>query len=268
VCRSGVAFVSPIVSGVPVNRIRIPFLLCLLLAVPAHAARPLGEVVVATGDSTEMDWSSVPEYRIVPGDLLMLNFGPQENLPNDLNKPARVRPDGRISVFPVGDVVAAGHTPRELESALVDLLAAEYKNPRVTVEVHEVAGNKVHVLGQVKNPGSYNATPFMTTLEAITAAGGFMDDAARNSVIVFHRDGARTMRVARLRIHDALKSGALGVDMPLSRFDIVYVPRSAIGNLNVFTRQFIEHQLPLLNGALLGWELFNLDRVFVVPGPR
>ena len=78
------------------------------------------------------------------------------------------------------------------------------------------------------------------------------------------KHGARTVRVSRIRVHDSLKSGRLDADLPLSRFDIVYVPRSGIGNLNVFTRQFFGEQLTVLNFALVGWELFNLDRVFVV----
>jgi protein involved in polysaccharide export with SLBB domain len=243
------------------------FLLALACLAPASSlAVPLSQQVVIPGDSVEMDWSRVPEYRIVPGDLLTLNFGPGENTSIDVYKPLRVRPDGRITVFPVGDVVAAGHTSRELEAVLVDLMAAELKNPRVTVEVSEVAGNQVHVVGRVKSPGSYPVTPFMTTLQAIAHAGGFEDDAARNSVIVFHRNGARTVLVTRLRLGDGMKFHELALDQPLSRFDIVYVPRSAIGNLNVFTRQFFAEQATTLNTLLLGWELFNLDRVFFVPG--
>jgi hypothetical protein len=32
----------------------------------------------------------------------------------------------------------------------------------------------------------------------------------------------------------------------------------------VFTKQFFADNLSVLNFALVGWELFNLDRVFVV----
>jgi len=217
-------------------------------------------------DSTGMDWSRVPEYRLVPGDELSLNFGPQfDPAEAELRRrQQRIRPDGRISVFPVGDVVAAGRTISELESELVRMLGAELKRPRVTVEVTDVAGNEVHVLGQVESPGSYKAGPFMTVSQAVARAGGFKDDAARNSVLIFHRDGARTARVLRLRLGDALKRGRLEADIPLGRFDIVYVPRNAIGNINVFTKQFFANNLSMLNFALVGWELFNLDRVFVV----
>ena len=216
-------------------------------------------------DSTAMDWSRVPEYRLVPGDELILNFGPLVEA-GGIGPPRtqRIRPDGRFSVFPVGDVVAAGRTVPELESELVKLLGAELKRPRVTVEVVDVAGNEVHVLGRVEHPGSYKAGPFMTVSQALAKAGGFKDDAASNSVLVFHRDGARTARVMRLRLGDALKRGRLEADIPLGRFDIVYVPRSGIGNINQFTKKFFTDNMGLLQFGFLGWELFNLDRVFVV----
>jgi len=232
----------------------------LLAAVPAFASSN------AMADSSGMDWSQVPEYRLVPGDELVLNFGPQVDAPTnaDLIRKQRIRPDGRVSVFPVGDVVAAGRTVRELEAEVVGLLGAELKRPRCTIEVSDVAGNQVHVLGRVESPGSFKAEPFLTVSQAVARAGGFKDDAAGNSVLVFHRDGARTVRISRLRLSDALKHGRLDADVPLGRFDIVYVPRSTIGNINVFARQFFGDNLHILNFALTGWELFNLDRVFVV----
>ncbi len=240
----------------------LPFICALLVAAPANAS---GE---AMADSSAMDWSLVPEYRMVPGDELVLNFGPQTDISvnGDLVRRQRIRPDGRVSVFPIGDVVAAGRTVRELEAELVSMLGAELKRPRVTIEVSDVAGNQVHVLGRVENAGSYKADPFLTVSQAVARAGGFRDDAAANSVLVFHRDGARTVRVTRVRLADALKHGRLDADVPLGRFDIVFVPRSTIGNVNVFVRQFLGDNAAALSFALTGWELFHLDRVYVVRG--
>lgn len=244
-------------------RAAILAMVCLVsLAMPAAAA-------VVSADSASMDWSRVPEYRLVPGDQLILNFGPQPETGGtvDLQRRQRIRPDGRVSVFPIGDVVAAGRTVRELEGELVNLLGAELKRPRVTIEVTEVAGNQVHVLGRVERPGSYPAGPFMTVSQAIAAAGGFANDAATNSVLVFHRNGARTVQVSRVRLGDALKRGRLEADLPLGRFDILYVPLSTIGNVNQFTRQLFTQNVSVLNTVLLGWELFNLDRVFIPVQP-
>lgn len=232
----------------------VPAVLMGLLALAsAPAAQPVADTVA-------MDWGQVEEYRIVPGDLLKINFGPLSNS-LDLLREARVRPDGRISVYPIGDVVAAGRTPSELQASILQLLSGELRQPRITVEVAELAGNKIHVLGRVMEPGSYVAAPFSTLLQVLAQAGGFADDAARNSVLVFHRDGARTVRVARVKVNNLLKGEG---DLPLSRFDIVYVPRSTIGNVDVFARQFFGEPTQMLQFAMTGWELFNLDRVFLV----
>ncbi len=225
---------------------------CLALPAPARA--------VMVPDSVGVDWSKVPEYRIVPGDLLRLNFGPG-TAGTDIVRELRVRPDGRVSVFPVGDVIAAGRTPNELKQALESALAAELRQPRVSIEIAEMAGNQVHVLGRVERPGSYPAGPFSTLLKALTDAGGFKDDAARNSVLIFHRNGVSTVAVRRVKVDRLLRGEG---DVALSRFDIVYVPRSTIGNVDVFVRQFFTETGSALSTVMVGWELFNLDRVFLV----
>jgi len=248
--------------------IRSAVLIAMMLALGASSyAAPEPAKYESNADSLAMDWSRVPQYRIVPGDELILNFGPQPeiSLATDLVRQQRVRPDGRISVFPVGDVVAAGRTVSELEGELVKVLAGELRRPRVTIEVSDVAGNQVHVLGRVEHPGSYKAGPFMTVSQAVAAAGGLMDDASSNNVLVFHRDGARTARVVGLRLGDALKHGRLEADLPLGRFDIVFVPRSRIGDINVFAKQFFTDNLGALQFGLLGWEMFHLDRVYPIP---
>ncbi len=240
--------------------IRATLLVCTLLAVPGALA-PARAAAVAP-DSVAMDWSKVPEYRIVPGDRLMIDLGPRaEVVGNDRHEQA-VRPDGRITVYPVGDVVAAGLTPMELQRSLTDVLAADLRSPRVTVELVSTAASVVHVLGRVRRPGSVPAGPFITVSQAIADAGGFQDDAARNSVIILHRDGAHSVSVARIRMDRVLK-GVEFSDVPLSRFDIVYVPRSSIGNVSQFVQQFFGPVAPAVQTAFIGWELFNLDRVFV-----
>lgn len=207
----------------------------------------------------QIDWGGTPEYRIVPGDELGLNFGPRGDVRGDMVRQVVVRPDGRITVFPIGDVVAAGRTPVELQAELIRLLAGEFKQPRVTVELTKSAANRVHVLGRVKKPGSQVVQSLPTLLQVIAEAGGFEDDAARNSVIVMHRVGLGSVSVVRIRADRLLRGGG---DVPLNRFDIVYVPRSTIGNVGTFVDQFFARTSPVGATALLGWELFNLDRVF------
>lgn len=234
---------------------------CFVVLAALGLASPAGAFEIVT-DSLGMDWSRVPEYRIVPGDKLVLDMGPRPDAISNVRSEQLVRPDGRITVYPVGDVVAAGLTPMELQRSVTNLLSADLRAPRVTVELAATAANQIHVLGRVERAGPVPAGPFITVSQAIAAAGGFKDDAARNSVVVIRRDGARSVRAVRVRMDRVLKGEDL-LDLPLSRFDIVFVPRSSVGNLGLFVRQIFEPLSPVANTALVGWELFNLDRVFV-----
>jgi polysaccharide biosynthesis/export protein PslD len=239
-----------------VNRVfAILFALALLSACGPAAGAPVPVDVLID----RIDWGQTPEYRIVPGDELGLNFGPREDSGNYIVRSVIVRTDGRITVFPIGDVVAAGRTPVELQAELIRLLAAEFRQPRVTVEVVKSAASQVHVLGRVKMPGSKTIQSLPTLLQVLAESGGFEDDAARNSVIVMHRVGLGTVSVTRVRAGQLLKKGG---DIPLSRFDIVYVPRSTVGNVGVFVDQFFNRAAEIASPTMLGWELFHLDRVF------
>ncbi len=232
----------------------------LLLALwPAGAfAQPESKVPPDT-PFDRIDWGQVPEYRIVPGDELTLDFGPREDFTGDVTHVVLVRSDGRITVHPVGDVVAAGRTPEELQTTIRQLLSGELRQPRITVEVSKPTGNRVHVLGRVKRPGSQIVGVLPTLLQAIGDAGGFEDDAARSSVIIMSRVGVGTVSVTRVRVDRLLRRGG---DVPLGRFDIIYVPRSAIGNLDLFADQFFSRAFTVANTSMIGWELFHLDRVF------
>ena len=236
------------------------FLACLLVlaALQAGVARASDP---NAADSTGMDWSKVPEYRMVPGDRLSIDLGPKPDPAEEFLRDVTIRPDGRITVYPVGDVVAAGLTPMELQKSLVAMLSASFRLPHATVEVVSSAANQVHVLGRVQHPGSFPALAYMTVSQAVTAGGGFMDDAARNSVLLIHREGASTVRVTRVPLDRTLKGQSL-LDPPISRFDIVYVPRSSIGNLALFMHELFEGTQLGTSSAMLGWELFNLDRVW------
>ena len=242
------------------NRFAVLLSCCLALAL-LGGATPSRAFEIVT-DSLAMDWSRVPEYRIVPGDRLMLDMGPRPDAATNFRSEQLVRPDGRITVYPIGDVVAAGLSPMELQRSVTALLSADLRSPRVTVELMSTAASQIHVLGRVERAGPVPAGPFITVSQAIAAAGGFKDDAARNSVVVIHRDGSRSVRVARVRMDRVLKGEDLA-DMTLTRFDIVFVPRSSIGNMSVFLKQIFDPMAPIVTTALTGWELFNLDRVFV-----
>ncbi len=108
-------------------------------------------------------------YRLGPGDQLrVLTFGEDQ-----LTGEFRVDDQGQIAMPLIGNVTAAGRSPKELESEIARaLLRGDYlKNPHVTVEV--IAYRPIFVLGEVAKPGQYPYQPGMTFLTAVAIAGGF-----------------------------------------------------------------------------------------------
>ena len=87
------------------------------------------------------------EYIIQPGDLLEIKFFYNP----EMNDGMTVRPDGRISMQLIGDVMAYGRSPNDLSILLRQKYDKELKNPEITVIVRSF-GSRVYVDGEVKNP--------------------------------------------------------------------------------------------------------------------
>jgi len=141
----------------------------------------------------------------------------------ELQKTVPVRPDGKISLPLVNDVIAAGLTPMELRKQLTEKISAYVQSPDVSVVVREIRSLKVSVLGQVRAPGRYDLKGPSTVLDALALAGGFTDFAARRKITILRSTGTT---VQRLRFdYDAAVSKASVTNNVLVRpGDIVVVP--------------------------------------------
>jgi polysaccharide export outer membrane protein len=162
----------------------------------------------------------------------------------------------------VGEVRVSGLSTTEVDSLLARLYARVYVNARITTAVTEVAGNLVHVLGEVEKPGSYPVLPNATALQAVAQAGGFRKEAARGDVLVIRRTGPTEVAVKKLNLKDLLSKHKATADVMLRRFDIVYVNRSMIGDINSFLTQFLQPLGTTADAYSKAWTVVNIDRVF------
>lgn len=164
------------------------------------------------------------DYRIAPGDRLTV-FVWQDR---DLSLTVPVRPDGRISLPLVGDVVAAGRMPSELSRELEQRLAAYVQDPVVTVILAETAGpidRRVRVVGQATKPQSLPWRPGMTVLDAVIEAGGLTEFADGNRAVLVRRLDGEAVRY-RLRLGDLLQDGDITANAELLPGDVVIVPET------------------------------------------
>ncbi len=139
--------------------------LCLAQTPPPQKAVPQTDAK-AFGDA---------EYRLGPEDVIHVFVYKEAELSTEVV----VRPDGKVSLPLIGELVASGMTTQQLQSELKQKLAQYVADPIVNVIVKEVNSAKVSVLGEVKNPGTFALEKEGTTiLEAVTIAGGFTQKAA------------------------------------------------------------------------------------------
>mgnify|MGYP001455584953 CR=1 FL=1 len=123
------------------------------------------------------------EYLIGPEDVVEVAVFQSE----DLSRTVPVRPDGRITLPLLGDVVARGKTTDQLAREIEARFAEYVHAPRVTVIVREVNAPRVFVLGEVERPGAYPIRGDLDVVQALALAGGLGDFAHRGSIVLIRR---------------------------------------------------------------------------------
>jgi polysaccharide export outer membrane protein len=181
-----------------------------------------------------------PLYLIQAGDLLSLTFARAA----DISGEYRVRPDGRITLPFVGDEIVEGLSPGVLQHHLEELYAATLKDPRVSVGVAEFRQPKIFIGGQVERPGVYDFARGLTAFRATLAAGGFTDQAARSRALLIRNTGDRTPESFEVDLERVFESGKGASDPYLQPQDILIIPRSNVGTIDLFVDQYIDSILP------------------------
>ncbi|MDD5633941.1 MAG: polysaccharide biosynthesis/export family protein [Candidatus Omnitrophica bacterium] len=157
----------------------------------------------------------------------------------ELDSTVIVRPeDGNITLPLVGDIKAAGLTPKELAESISSKMAAYVKEPRIAVGVKKFGDKKVFILGQVLAQGTYRLEKEDRIIDLISRAGGFTDSAMSSATYVI-RGGYNDPKIIRTNVARLIKKGDISQNIYLMEGDIIYVPETEIEDLNyVFRKLF------------------------------
>ncbi|MBU2955596.1 XrtA/PEP-CTERM system exopolysaccharide export protein [Marinobacter sp. F3R08] len=167
--------------------------------------------------------TSVDEYVLGPTDSVQISVWRNQ----DLSIGVPVRPDGRVSMPLIGDVMATGKTPEQLADEIEQGLANYIREPQVTVVVtsmgsHEFS-DRVRVTGAVNQPISIPHRPGMTVLDMMLTAGGANPFANLNSSMLY-RALDNQMVAIPVRLDDILNSGDVSTNYRMRPGDILAVP--------------------------------------------
>lgn len=186
---------------------RVARLLVLILGMTALVPIAVAAEVGGTG------------YLIQPGDVLAVSVWKEPDLQQEL----LVRPDGGISFPLAGDLPAAGRTPTEVQQDLVARIEEYIPDPVVTVQLLQIDGNMIYVLGKVNRAGAFVMSRPIDVTQALALAGGLAVFAEQDSISIIRRDGGG--QTAMSFNYDKVQYGReLQQNILLRPGDVVVVP--------------------------------------------
>ncbi len=163
------------------------------------------------------------EYRIGPGDKL--NIFVWRN--PELSVTVPVRPDGRLSIPLVEDVVAINKTPSGLARDLEKRLAKYIKEPVVTVIADGFVGpftEQVRVIGEAAQPRAIPYRTDMTVLDAMIEVGGLTRYAAGNDAVIVRTVNGE-QNTYSVHLASLIRDGDVSSNVALQPGDILIIPQ-------------------------------------------
>jgi polysaccharide biosynthesis/export protein len=169
--------------------------------------------------------AATPDYHYVigPGDLVNIIVWRNP----DLSTSVPVRPDGRVSVPLVEDLVCIGKDPTTLARDIEKVLSKYIRDPIVTVEVTGFVGpysEQIRVIGEAAHPQGIPYKQNMTLLDVMIVVGGITDFAdGNNARLLRASDGNKLYNV---RLKDLLRRGDISANVDVKPGDVLIIPQS------------------------------------------
>ena len=154
-------------------------------------------------------------YKIGPLDILLIRVWREQELTGQV----QVRPDGKITLNLIGEVNAAGLTPKELTDKITEAYGEIINKPEVMVQVQSVQSRRYHITGEVNRPGTYPLVVPVRVLEALTNAGGFRDFADTKKIRIL-----RNGKTIKFNYNDVSKGKNMEQNIEIQNGDFIVVP--------------------------------------------
>ncbi len=166
-----------------------------------------------------------------------------------------IRPDGKISFEKIGEIEAAGKTPKQLAED-IRLKAVEYyqitNEYPVDVRVTSFQSKVYYILGQVHSPGPRIYTGRDTVLTAIALAyPNPMAWIERIQVIRPSMNENEKPKIFEINMDRLMAHGDRSKDVLLQEGDIIYVPPTILGWISLKIEEAIRPIARAFSGAYI-----------------
>lgn len=164
------------------------------------------------------------EYLLGPGDLLEIKVFEAEKL----NTTVRISSRGNVSLPLLGEVSLDGLTAAEAEKMVEDKYKETYiKDPHVSIFIKEHFIQQITVVGEVKNPGTYDYASSQRLLDAIALAGGLTEKAGNKIQVRRAADQTdETGQTLAVNLSKLINEGRTNLNVNIRGGDVIYVPEA------------------------------------------
>ena len=162
-------------------------------------------------------FAAAADYLIGKGDVLEVSvWGVPE-----MSRSVTVRPDGKITLPAVGDVLADRATPAELSKTIAKMMKEYIKKPIVTVSVQTIINNRVYITG-----GSvsrvFDMAKETTLLKLLSELGDLSAVDLRRAYVSRHKKKIDT------DFYSLYYDGEMSQDIELQAEDIIFIPSNRL----------------------------------------
>ena len=193
--------------------------LCAATALHAQQVPSNGNAGKPAGVAIPPGVAAPPDYVIGPDDVLTVVFWRDKDMTSDVT----VRPDGKITLPLLNDVNAAGLTPEQLRTQLLESASKLFEDPTVVVVVKAINSRKVFVTGNVAKPGVYPVSAPTTVLQMIATAGGLLEYAKAKEIRIMRTENGKTVSL-KFNYKDVSQGKKLEQNILLKPGDTVIIP--------------------------------------------
>ena len=171
-----------------------------------------------------LNMATPKNYVVGPGDELLIQiYGIAQATIN-----LKVSPEGKVVIPNVGVSHVGGLSIDAVKALLTQKIGTRYAgvggaNPSsfLMVTLSNIRSIKVNIVGEVKNPGSYQLPSFTTSFNALYAAGGPTAKGSFRNIQLF-RSGKQ---IAEVDLYDFLLKGNTDKNIRLEDNDVLLVPQ-------------------------------------------
>ena len=165
------------------------------------------------------------EYLVGPGDMFSINILGGE----EVAFAAQVTPEGKLIIQTVGTLFVDGKPLSQVQKEVKEAGEKKYKVTKVIANLIQLRTFRVHVVGEVENPGTFIAQAVDRVSVLIDRASSITDWADEQHIEIRHTDGT----VDSLDLFKFKKLGELKQNIYVQNGDVIYVPAIQLINRTV-----------------------------------